>query len=119
MGNILAIIVHAANVHDTKSGREVFLKALWKYPSVIGICADEGYKGTFFIFVTMFLGLICDISEKIVPKGWHVIPKRWRVERTFAWFGNSRRLSKDYEICSVYAENVCIISHLHTLLKRL
>jgi len=119
MGNILAIVVHAANIHDTKSGREVFLKALWRYPTVIGICADEGYKGAFFTFVIMFLGLICDIFEKIIPKGWHVIPKRWRVERAFAWFGNSRRLSKDYEIRTDSAETMCIISHLHTLLKRL
>jgi len=38
-----------------------------------------------------------DISAKIIPQGWKVVPKRCIVERTFAWLNNSRRLSKDYE----------------------
>ncbi len=44
--------------------------------------------------------------------------KRWKVERTFSWLCHSRRLSKDYEIKTVYTETMVIISHLHTLLKR-
>jgi len=48
-----------------------------------------------------------------------IIPKRWVVERTLGWFGNSRRLSKDYEIRNYYSEAMVQISHLHTLLKRL
>ena len=43
------------------------------------------------------LDLRVDISPKIKPVGFHVVPKRWVVERTFAWFGNSRRLAKDFE----------------------
>lgn len=67
MGNLLAIHVHAANEHDTKNGGETFLKALYRYPTLVGVCADAGYRGTFFIFITLFLGLVCDISEKIKP----------------------------------------------------
>ena len=59
-----------------------------------------------------------DISPKI-KHGEGVSPKRWIVERTLAWFGNSRRLSKDYEFKTHYAEAVAMISHIHTLLKRL
>jgi transposase len=59
------------------------------------------------------------ISEKIKPKGWMVLPQRWVVERTFAWSSNSRRLSKDYEILTSSMENMFMISHLHTILKRL
>ena len=117
MGNILAAKVHAANIHDTKGGREVFLKALWKYPTVIGVCADAGYRGTFFLFVTLFLGLICDISERI-KSVFEILPKRWRVERTFAWLDNYRRLSKDYEVHSYIEENYIYIAHLHTLIRR-
>jgi transposase len=47
-----------------------------------------------------------------------VLPKRWRVERIFAWANWSRVLSKDYEIKAVYQENALMISYLHTLLKR-
>ena len=118
MGNIPAVKVHAANEHDGKSGRSVFPEALCRYPTLPGVCADAGYRGIFVTFVVVFLGLVCDISERIKPL-FEILPKRWRAERTFAWLGNSRRLSKDYEkkICS--SECMIIISHLHTLLKRL
>ena len=48
-----------------------------------------------------------------------VLPKRWVVERTFAWLNGSRRLSKDYETSCYSAETMIMISHAATLLKRL
>ena len=52
-------------------------------------------------------------------KGFQVLPKRWVVERTFAWLNGSRRLSKDYETSCCSAETMIMISHAATLLKRL
>jgi putative transposase len=115
-GNILAVRVHAANTHDTKGGCAVFARAFWKYPSLKGVCGDEGYRGTFFDFVKS-LKLNCDISERIKPK-FEILPKRWRVERTFAWLNNYRGLSKDYEITVTSAETNIMIAHTHTLLRR-
>lgn len=60
---------------------------------------------------------VVDISKRIKPE-FEIPPKRWVVERTFAWMGNSRRLAKDFEITTDSAENWIRISHLHTLLKR-
>ena len=65
------------------------------------------------------LGLDVDISEKIKPHQWEKLPWRWVVERTFSWLNNFRRLSKDYEFSVSSSESMTIISHLHTLLKRL
>ena len=117
MGNLLAINVHAANIHDTKSGIEPAKKAVEKHPTIKGFCADAGYRKTFILLVIAILGLFVDISERINP-GFELLPKRWVVERTFAWANNSRRLSKDYEIRIKHSENMFMISHLHTLLKR-
>jgi putative transposase len=117
MGNLLAVIVHAANIHDTVAGGQVFAKALERYPSLLGVCADAGYRKTFEAAVAE-LGRTVDISERIKPDGWLILPKRWRVERTFGWMNSSRRLSKDYEITTVSAESMTIISHIATLLKR-
>jgi putative transposase len=114
MGNLLKVKVHAANIHDTVAGGEVFKGALEKYPGIKGCCADEGYRKTFENFVKS-LGKTVKISEKIKPKGWAVLPQRWVVERTFAWANISRRLSKDYEILTVSMEYMFMISHLHTL----
>ncbi|MCL1996608.1 MAG: hypothetical protein FWG63_10410 [Defluviitaleaceae bacterium] len=64
------------------------------------------------------LGIPVDIIEKIMPKIWSVLPIRWIVERSFGWASNSRKLSKDYEIGTESAENMLMVSHLATLLRR-
>ena len=88
MGNVLAVKVHAANIHDTMGGCHVYQAAKIKYPAIEGACGDEGYRGTFVDFVTIKYKNKVDISEKIKPKQWQILPKRWIVERTFAWVGN-------------------------------
>ena len=118
MGNLLIVKVHAANIHDTMGGCHVYQAVKQKYSSIKGGCADAGYRGTFVEFVKVKYGETIDISEKIKPKEWEILPKRWRVERTFAWANWSRILSKDYAIKTIYEENDFMISHLHTLLKR-
>ena len=117
MGNLLYVDIHAANIHDTVGGCEVFDKSLSKYPTLLGVCADEGYRKTFEQHV-IGLKKTVEISKKIKPE-WHVIPKRWRVERTFSWLNHSRRLSKDYEITTDSEKNYVYISHMATLLRRL
>ena len=129
MGNLLAVVVHAANIHDTKSGISVAKQAYEHYASIDKFCADAGYCGTFVMNVFVMnvfvmnvkeaFGLDVDISEKIKPHEWEKLPWRWVVERTFAWLNHSRRLSKDYEISVSSAEAIIKISHAHTLLKRL
>ena len=118
MGNLLFLKVHAANIHDTVSGGAVFAGALAKYPSIKGACVDAGYRKTFENTVKA-LGKTVDISEKIAPKTWAVLPKRWIVERTFSWLNHSRRLSKDYEISRTSEESMVVISHSAMLLRRL
>ena len=117
MGNLLAVVVHAANIHDTKSGILAAKIACGKYPSIQKFCGDDGYRKSFEEAVAAELGLGVDISARITP-AFQVIPKRWVVERTFGWANNSRRLSKDYEISTASEETFFIISHLHTLLRR-
>ncbi len=117
MGNLLSIKVHAANIHDTKSGIEPAKIAFQNYPTIQAFCGDAGYCKSFEQDVSEQLNLRVDISKRIKPE-FEILPKRWVVERTFGWSDNSRRLSKDYEIKTMYAENVFMISHLHTLLKR-
>ncbi len=117
MGNLLAVVVHAANIHDTKSGILPARKAFERYPSIQRFCADAGYRKSFERDISQELGLGVDISARIKPE-WGILPKRWVVERSLAWFNNSRRLSKDYEVSTRSAQTMCVISALHTLLKR-
>jgi len=117
MGNILAVDIHAANIHDSPGGCVVLENAYDKYPSLNAVCGDDGYRGTLILFAYL-MGLRIDISKKIKPE-WQILPWRWVVERTFAWLLHSRRLSKDYEICTSSEKSFIFISHFHTLLKRL
>jgi putative transposase len=116
LGNILSVKVHAANIHDTKSGSAVLTKAKVKYKSINGCCGDAGYRKTFEAEAASIVDVVDIVARN--ETGWQILPKRWIVERTISWFNHSRRLSKDYEITISSAENMVIISHLATLLKR-
>jgi len=59
------------------------------------------------------------IVKRSDQKGFQVIPKRWIVERTFAWLTWSRRLSKDYEIRHNSAETMIHVALAHQLLRRI
>ena len=118
MGNLLGVVVHAANIHDTKGGMLAASRAFDSYPSIKKFCGDEGYRGAFVDYIDWEFDLEVDISSRIKPE-FEVLPKRWIVERTFAWMGNSRRLSKDYEISTLSEEAFVMISHSRLLLRRL
>lgn len=118
-GRLLAVVVHAANIHDTKSGILAAKQACQNYPTIQRFCADAGYRGTFIREIEEQLELGVDISEKIKPHEWEKMPWRWVVERTLSWLNHSRRLSKDFEITTSSEEAFVKISHLHNLLKRL
>lgn len=119
LGNLLAVIVHAANIHDSKAGIWVAKAASKIYTKIEGFCADAGYRGTFEEEVEKKLGLRTDIVKRENNGGWVVLPKRWIVERTFAWLNNFRGLSKDYEITKSSAESMIKIAFSKILLNRL
>ena len=82
MGNLLDVVVHAANLHDTKSGILVARKVMAQYPTIKAFSADAGYCKNFEEMMLKEFQCPVNISEKI--KGsWKIIPKRWVVERHF------------------------------------
>lgn len=64
---------------------------------------------------TVLMDIRIDISKQIKPK-FEILPERWRIERTFAWFGGYRRLSKDFEYLSCSEENIIYISHAYLMI---
>lgn len=75
MGNLLAVVVHAANIYDTKSGTHPAKKGFEKYPTIIRFCADAGYRKSFEEDALKTLGLGVDISERIKPHEWEKLPR--------------------------------------------
>ena len=118
IGNLLGVVVHAANIHDTKAGIIVVDKALKTYPTIKAISADAGYRKTFEQDVLEGYKIPVDISAKINGE-WKIIPKRWIVERNFAWLNNARRLAKDFEMTVLSAESFIKIAHIAQLLRNM
>jgi putative transposase len=117
LGNLLHVKVHAANLNDTKSAREVLAGTVDKSPSIQAFSGDAGYRGTAVEYACQELNLTLHISEKIEGK-WAVLPKRWVVERTFSWLGHFRRLAKDFEILPATEENMVRIAMLKITLAK-
>lgn len=83
------------------------------------IWADGGYAGKLVDFVKSVYGWTLEIVKRSDLAGFHILPKRWIVERTFGWFANYRRLSKDYEYDPKTSENMIYLAMIHLMLKRL
>ena len=83
MGNLLAVYINAANIHDTKAGIFPAYSACIKNPTIQQFCADAGYRGTFVEDVKSLLTRDVDISEKIKARKWEQLKWHRVVERTF------------------------------------
>lgn len=121
IGNLLEVVVHAADIQD-RDGAKLVLNKLSEATkaNLKKIWADGGYRGKLVSWVRENLEIVLDIvTRDPEQKGFHVLPRRWVVERTFAWLGRYRRLSKDYEKCTKSSEGVVYIASIHTMLKRL
>jgi putative transposase len=122
MGNLLKVIAHAANVGE-REGAKRLLQALpaplWS--RLKKILADGGYEGLDFqAWVKETFKVDVEISLRPNgAKGFVVVPKRWVVERSFAWLGRSRRLSKDYEMLTENSEGFVYLASIQCLLSHL
>ena len=98
MGLLLSAVIHPANIHDSKAAEEVLQELKNKYLSgIVKIFADGGYRGELIEKVKMRFGWILEVVKRNEVGNFKVLPKRWIVERTFAWISFQRRTSKDYE----------------------
>ena len=119
MGNLLKVVVCAANIQD-RDGAKLLLKALSAMTTLrlLLIWADGAYRGALVTWCQQQLQITLEIvSRPTDTKGFVVLPRRWVVERTFAWFGNYRRLSKDYEENISSSEGMIYLASIHRMLR--
>ena len=132
MGLVLLACVHAADLHDrdggrllletTRPGELTHLELVW---------ADQGYTGAFARWLEERLGWRLQVVRHPERQLWRygleekpkhtfrVLPRRWVVERTFAWLGQSRRLSRDYERLPAVSEAMIYGAMSRLMLRRL
>ena len=132
LGLVLAACVHAADVQDREGAR---LLADVAAPNTLAerglVWADQGYTGALAAWLGATRGWRLEVvrhpDRQLVrhgfadrpPRAFRVLPRRWVVERTFAWLGQSRRLSKDYERLPATSEAVIYGAMTRLMLRRL
>jgi putative transposase len=131
-GLILRAVVQPANVADRDGARAVLAPLPELFPTLHHIWADMGYRGYLLPWAQTTLGVQLTIVTR--PRRWvrvpageaplptpplTVLPRRWVVERTFAWLGRYRRLSKDYEALAATEEAWIYLAMTRLMLARL
>src|SRR6478736_3772623 len=120
-GNLVGLVVHEANIQD-RDGAPCVLAAIRSlYPWLRHIFADGGYAGEKLRTALKRIGewTIEIIKRSDTAQGFEVLPRRWVVERTFAWLGRCRRLAKDFEATIASAVAWAFVAHIRTLTRRL
>jgi putative transposase len=119
-GLLLSVVVHSAGIQDRDGAKLVLDACKDQYPRLAHIWADGSYRGALIEWVKAEHGWTLEIVEKPAEqKGFSVLPRRWVVERTFAWLGRYRRLSKDYDLLPETSQAWIYLAMTHIMLKRL
>jgi putative transposase len=123
LGLVVLAQVTAANVQDVHAGKQLFAAVAQK-PELLTrlekIFADGSYRGDLVDWVQTNLHAVLEIVLKLGDqKGFQVLPKRWIIERTFAWITRNRRLARDYERLAESSEAFIYVAMSRLGLRRL
>ena len=120
LGLVLAVLITSADVSDAQGAR-------WLLASLQGFCkklrlvwVDGGYRGELVQWVALsFIFHLVPILRSDKASGFQLLPRRWVVERTFAWLGLHRRLATEYEEYMLTSENFIYIAMIRLMARKL
>ena len=122
LGLLLHALVHPANVQDRDGGILLLSALAARFPLLARLFADGAYQGP--LFHTALVKIRPQLKPEIVKRsdcatGFVVLPKRWIVERTFAWISRNRRLARDFERHARKAAAFVRLAMIRLMLRRL
>jgi transposase len=120
LGLPLWLVVHAANVQDRDGLALVCAHIRRRFPWLRHLFADAGYQGDIAMCAAARERLQLEIVKR--PRdaaGFHLLPRRWVIERTFAWLGRNRRLAKDFERLIDTSTAMAVVAIIQLLMRRL
>jgi len=120
-GHLVGLQVHPADIQDRDGAVAVLASIRKLYPWLRHIFADGGYAGDKLNTALAEMGrwTVEIIKRCDTAKGFEILPRRWVVERTFAWLNRCRRLAKDFEASIESAVAWTFIAHIRLLTRRL
>src|SRR5579863_815 len=121
-GLLMHAIVHAADVQDRDGGALLTATLFGMFPFLLKLYADGGYQGP--TFRRALKKVLSRVNVEIVKRSdtarkFVVLPKRWIVERTFAWLGRCRRLARDWESFNQKALAFLRLASIRLMLRKL
>jgi transposase len=136
LGLVCKAHVTPADTSDRDGAVGLLRRLDWRrFPRLRYGWVDQGYRGEFLGLVKQRFGVTLEVVARAdggrrarwLPPGatppqvpaFQVVPRRWVVERSFAWLGRSRRLARDYEFLPATSEAVIYLAASHLLLRRL
>ena len=122
VGLLLNVVVHPADIQDRDGGVLVLSTLFGMFPFLKMLFADGSYQGP--LFQTALATVLPQIKIEIIKrsdkaKGFEVLPRRWVVERTFAWLNRCRRLAKDWENLTRNALAFLRLASIRLMLRKL
>jgi transposase len=120
-GNLMGLVVHPANIQDRDGAGFVLASIRHLYPWLRHVFADAGYAGKKLRRALAKMGTwkLDIVRRSGAAKGFELLPRRWVVERTFAWLNRCRRLTKDFEASIDSAVSWIFVAHIRTLTRRI
>lgn len=120
-GLLVGLEVHCAGIQDRDGAPEVLKSVAARYPMLRHVFADGGYAGPKLRDALKTIGrwTVQIVKRSDTADGFEVLPRRWVVERTLAWLGRCRRLSKDWEKSIASAEAWVTIAHIRRVTRHL
>ncbi|GHE51177.1 hypothetical protein GCM10017771_73300 [Streptomyces capitiformicae] len=117
---LLFVMVTPADNHDAVAAKEVFLRVRLMHPQIAVVWADSFYGGTLADWAKSFLNLtIKTVSRPEGEKGCVLLPRRWVVERSLAWWLHARRNARDYETRPEHSEAMLTLAVITLMTRRL
>lgn len=120
-GNMLEGTVHGADIQDRDGAPDLIARTCNNYPTVKKLFADGGYAGEKLATAVAHIeALAIEIVKRSdQAKGFVILPRRWIVERTFAWLNRCRRLAKDWEASIASSQAWMLISSIRRMTRRI
>ena len=119
-GLLLAVVVTIAGIQDRDAAYRLLTQLRGRFSTVSLVWADGGYAGRLVIWARKVLALTVEVVKRTDDvKGFAVLPRRWVVERTFAWISKFRRCVRDYETLPAHHEAMVHIAMIMTMSRRL
>src|SRR5215208_7574458 len=120
LGLLLNVVVHPADVQDRDGAFHLLRRARRLFPFIERIFADGAYAGRKMAMTVWRTGAWnLQIVKRSDAAGFEVLPKRWIVERTFAWISRNRRLARDFERYATTAAAFFRLAMIRIMLRRL